>query len=241
MKAWRGCVLLACMLGGCGPPLRPPAPPPPTTPQKTQPPPSQRAPSAPPQSPTAAASVPQLAATIAAAAKRSEGENDSKIRAELATEAGTAAAACLAREPKAAACLYGHALALGLAARAHPTQALDLLRTMLGDLAAAEAADATYDQAGPARVAALVLLRAPGWPLGPGDGDKALVAAQRAVQLSPSYPPNRLALAEALANSGDASGARASYERARDLAQALPPGADRDGWLRAAAEGLRRQ
>ena len=225
MKPWRGYVLLACMLAGCAAPLRPTAPPPPTTPQKTQPPPS----------------VPQLAATIAADAKRSEGENDSKIRAELATEAGTAAAACLAREPGAAACLYGHALALGLEARVHPTQALDLLRTMLADLTAAEAADPTYDRAGPARVQALVLLRAPGWPLGPGDADKALVAAQRATNLSPSYPPNVLALAEALAKSGDSNGARASYERARELAQALPPGTNRDDWLRAAAEGLRRQ
>jgi hypothetical protein len=49
-----------------------------------------------------------------------------------------------------------------------------------------------------------------------------------------------LALAEALAKSGDASGARENYERARALAQALPDGADRDAWLHEADQALRR-
>ena len=40
--------------------------------------------------------------------------------------------------------------------------------------------------------------------------------------LRPLYPPNLLALAEALAKTGDPSGARESYARARDAALALP-------------------
>jgi hypothetical protein len=207
------------MLAACGAPLRPTAPHP----------------------AAGAGSVEALAAAIAAAAKRSEGEPDSKVRSELAAQASSDADACMAREPQAAGCLYGRAVALGLEARAHPLRAGELLNTMLACLTTAEAADRDYDQAGPARVRALVLIRAPGWPLGPGDADAGLVAAHRAVALQPQYPPNLLALAEALAKTGDAQGARECYERARAAAQALPATADRDGWLREADEALRRQ
>jgi hypothetical protein len=185
--------------------------------------------------------VEELAAAIAADAKGSDREPDAKIRAELAAEASRDAAACLAREPQAAACLYGRAIALGLEARAHPTRAGELLSAMLGSLADAEAVDPSYDEAGPARVRALVLIRAPGWPLGPGDAETGLVAARRAATLRPQYPPNLLALAEASAKTGDSNGARENYEHARALAQALPAGTDRDGWLREADEALLRQ
>ena len=90
----------------------------------------------------------------------------------------------------------------------------------------------------PARVRALVLIRAPGWPLGPGDAEAGLVAARRAVALRPQYPPNLLALAEALSKTGDGNGARANYGRARDAALAQPAAADRDEWLRTADQGL---
>jgi hypothetical protein len=67
-----------------------------------------------------------------------------------------------------------------------------------------------------------------------------LVAARRAVRLSPQYPPNLLALAEALAKTGDASGARETYARAHEAARALPATtADRDDWLREADLALR--
>jgi hypothetical protein len=146
--------------------------------------------------------------------------------------------ACLSHEPQTAACLYNHAVALGLEARAHPTHAGELLNSMLDSLERAESADATYDEAGPARVRALVLIRAPGWPLGPGDAEAGLVAARHAVMLRPLYPPNLLALAEALAKTGDDRGAKENYARARDAALALPAAADRDEWLREADQGL---
>ncbi len=180
----------------------------------------------------------ELAQAIDAGAKRSDHEPDSKIRGQLAMQAGRDADACLAREPQAAACLYGSAVALGLMAKAHPTRAGDYLGSMLEALAKAEAADPLYQDAGPARVRALVLIRAPGWPLGPGDSAAGLAAARRAVALRPLYPPNLLALAEALAKSGDADGARASYMRARDAALSLSGMADREDWLHQAEQGL---
>jgi hypothetical protein len=144
-------------------------------------------------------------------------------------------------EPQAAACLYGYAVALGLEARAHPTRAGELLNQMLEALVRAESADAGYDEAGPARVRALVLIRAPGWPLGPGDTDAGLIAARRAAALKPLYPPNLLALAEALEKSGDPGAARENYRRARDAAQSLAASADREQWLQEAEKGLQRK
>jgi len=182
--------------------------------------------------------VEQLAAAVAADAQRSDLETDSKIRAQLAADALENAQACRARAPQAAACLYYQGVALGLKARAHPLQANEALKSMLDALSSAEAADPSYDQAGPARVTALVLIKAPAWPLGPGDPDAGLAAARRAVALRPDHPPNVLALAEALAKTGDTRGALDRYRRARDLAGGLPPSRDRDDWLHQADQAL---
>ena len=139
------------------------------------------------------------------------------------------------------ACLYGRALALGLQARAHPTSANASLKAMLDALNKVDAADPSYDHGGPARVRALVLLRAPGWPLGPGDADAGLTSARRAVELNPEFPPNQLALGEALAKTGDGNGSRQAYERARDEATTYVVNEDRDGWLREANQALQRK
>lgn len=182
-------------------------------------------------------SVDELAAAIEADARRSDTETDPKIREQLAADAAGEAQACISRAPQSAVCLYYRGIALGLDAKAHPLHASEDLKYMLASLDSAEAADATYSQGGPARVKALVLIRAPGWPLGPGDAEAGLAAARRAVALAPMYPPNVLTLAEAQAKTADSSGARASYVHARELAQALPPGADRNAWLREAEQG----
>jgi len=146
---------------------------------------------------------------------------------------------CKMRRPASSAhCLYYDGVALGLKARAHPLQASEALKSMLDALGSAEAADPAYDQAGPARVRALVLIKAPAWPLGPGDPEAGLAAARRAVALRPDYPPNVLALAEALARTGDAHGAQESYRGARELIQALPSSPDRDDWLHEADQAL---
>jgi hypothetical protein len=188
--------------------------------------------------PDASMSVEQLAAAVAEDARRSDTETDSKVREQLAADAGRDAQACLARAPQAAACLYYHGIALGLEARAHPLRAGEALKGMLDALSGAEAADAQIDEAGPARVKALVLIKAPAWPLGPGDPEAGLASARRAVALKPQYPPNELAVAEALAKTGDSRGAREAYGRARELSQALPPSQDKDDWLRQAEQGF---
>jgi hypothetical protein len=197
-------------------------------------------PSPPPASPTQAAAgtaVPELAAVIKAAADKSEHESNAAARGQLAAQASQAADACMAQAPAAAACLYGRAVASGLEARAHPMHVNELLKIMLENLGRAETAQADYDEAGPARVRALVLLKAPPWPLGPGDAAEGLKAAQRASALRPDYPPNQLVLAQAQAKNGDQDAARASYARARQLAMARPASAERDDWVHEAEAG----
>ena len=105
--------------------------------------------------------VEQLAAAVAADAQRSDLETDPKTRDQLAADAMQNAQACLERAPQVAACLYYDGVALGLKARAHPLQANEALKSMLATLGRAEAADPAYDQAGPARVQALVLIKRP--------------------------------------------------------------------------------
>jgi hypothetical protein len=183
-------------------------------------------------------SIDALAATIERDAKQSDRDTDPKTRGELAADASRKADSCLAMDPQAAACLYGRAIAFGLEARVHPLHAVDLLGSMLQTLARAETADPDYDEGGPARVRALVLIRAPGWPLGPGDAEAGLAAARRAAQRRPLYPPNLLALAEALAKTGDAGAARDAYARAYEAALALPASADREQWLQEANQAL---
>ena len=100
--------------------------------------------------------------------------------------------------------------------------------------------DPTYDEAGPHRVMALVLLRAPAWPLGPGDVEAGLEEARRAVALRPDYPPNTFALAEALAANKDKDGAREAYIAGKALAGALRDASNPDApfWIVEADEAI---
>ena len=221
-RSWRSlatAICLAALIAGCSMPKRPTVPPPASGPD----------------------TVDGLASAIKSVAARSDQAPDGESRARFAEQAMSYADRCMAMAAQDPGCLYGRALALGLQARAHPTSANASLKAMLDALSKVDASDPNYDQAGPARVRALVLLRAPGWPLGPGDADAALASARRAVELHPEYPPNQLALGEALAKTGDATGSRAAYERARDEADASPVNEDRDGWMREANQALQRK
>lgn len=188
----------ALLLLGCAPALRPTAPPPA----------EERDPAA------------SLAA-IQAIARRTETDHDAGTRGALVAAAIDEGRRCEARAPGHPECEYGLALALGLQARERPSTAADGLKRMIERLRRAQAAAAGLDSGGPSRVLALVLLRAPGWPLGPGDPEAALAEARKAVALFPDYPPNQLALAEAfLATGAEQAGhvaARHALDRARQL------------------------
>jgi len=149
-----------------------------------------------------------------------EHEGSQKRRAELAREAVALGERCEHVAPQDAQCAYGLALALGAQAREQPSTAHDGLALMADRLARAEKEDSTIDHAGPARVLALLLTRAPGWPTGPGDPDSGLEHAKDATTREPAYAPNWLALAEAARAVGDGELQREAADRAHELAEA---------------------
>ncbi len=158
-------------------------------------------------------------------------------RAALATAAVEDGQECVARAPGSALCHYGLALALGVQARERRATARDGLRRMVEQLRDAAGREPGLDQAGPDRVLALVLARAPAWPVGPGDPDEAVQAARRAVKLSPDYPPNPLALSEALLAAGKAGEAKDAARRGVELARSSSD-PDAAGWVKQGEELL---
>ncbi|MHB8873827.1 MAG: tetratricopeptide repeat protein [Myxococcaceae bacterium] len=168
-----------------------------------------------------------------------EHESDPKARAELAASAVQAGQWCEQRAPASAVCDYALAIGLGLQARESPSTALDALKLIVGRLERAAALNPKLDFAGPARLLALVLLRAPGWPLGPGDPESALAQARTAASYFPDHPPNQLTLAEALIANGSNDEGRAAAQHALRQATGGPSAADPDApdWIRQ-AQGL---
>jgi len=178
-----------------------------------------------------------LAATVHALAREVEREPRSARRSALAREAVAAGERCEQLAPASAPCDYALGIALGIQVREHPT-ALGGLARMVSLLRRAAANDADLDHGGPDRVLALLLLRAPGWPLGPGDAEEGLAAARRAVEREATYPPNQLALAEALVANGDPAGGREAARRALTAAERAGADGEPDapGWIRRARE-----
>jgi hypothetical protein len=141
-------------------------------------------------------------------------------RGALARSAVDAGQWCLRRAPASAWCDYGLAQALGMQAQEERSTALDGLKRMVELLRRAATEDPAIDRAGPERVLALVLARAPAWPLGPGDPESAVQAARKAVARAPDFAPNPLALGEALIATGASEEGRAEAERGLALARA---------------------
>jgi hypothetical protein len=127
---------------------------------------------------------------------------------------------CVERDPDSVPCRYWLAIAVGLQARERRSTGLDAVKRMERLLLDVVERDPEIDRAGPHRVLALLYLRAPGWPSGPGDPDLGLEHAEEAVRLDPDHPPNRLCLAEALAAVGDPSESRRQYALAAESALA---------------------
>jgi tetratricopeptide (TPR) repeat protein len=148
---------------------------------------------------------------------------------------------CEENAPAAPLCDYWLAAALGLQARERSATGHDALPHMVELLRRAAREDASIDRQGPHRLLAIVLLRAPGWPMGPGDPEAALPEARAATQGDPAYAPNQLALGEALRKNGRDAEARTAFADALRLAdQALAEGdPDAQGWADDARAAVR--
>jgi tetratricopeptide (TPR) repeat protein len=159
-----------------------------------------------------------LVCSIRAKAWLAEREKDTSVRTDLAVSAVQAGQWCLRREPGSPTCKFWLGVALGLQARDRPVTAEDGLKRMAQLLRDVVKDAPLLDEAGPERVLSLLLARAPGWPIGPGDVEEALVLARKAVELRPDYPPNQVALGEALLKNDDRAKALEALARAIDLA-----------------------
>jgi hypothetical protein len=174
-----------------------------------------------------------LVCAIRAKAWLAEREKDTNVRTDLAVSAVQAGQWCLRREPGSPTCKFWLGVALGLQARDRPVTAEDGLKRMAQLLREVVRDAPLLDEAGPERVLSLLLARAPGWPIGPGDVEEALVLAKMAVLLRPDYPPNQLALGEALLKNDDRAKAHDALARAIDLAGRAPFVSDPDAptWI----------
>src|SRR5260221_722675 len=149
-------------------------------------------------------------------------EPDAEGRQRAATLAVQAAQWCGRIAPPSPGCDYWLGAGLGVQARERPSTGLSALPRITEAFKRAAAGDPSLDHSGPDRALALLYVRAPGWPAGPGDPDLGLEHARKAGDRDPDYPPNLLTLAEALALNGDGAGSREAnapgLERARPLA-----------------------
>jgi len=183
-----------------------------------------------------------LVCAIRAKAWLAEREKDVKVRTNLAVSAVQAGQWCLRRDPTSPACKFWLGVALGLQARDRPATVEDGLKRMAHLLREAAKDAPLLEEAGPERVLALLLSRAPGWPIGPGDAEEALVLARKAVELRPDYPPNQVALGEVLLKNDDRAKAQEALARAIDLAGKAPAASDPDApsWIAEARAFLQR-
>ena len=168
-------------------------------------------------------------------------EAAAKARDEAATLAVQSAQWCGRISADNPACSFWLGAALGVQARERRATALDALPKIVEAFQRAADADPALEEAGPDRALAILYARAPGWPTGPGDPDLSLAHAKKAVELRPDFPPNQLALAEALRANGDREGSLKVYERSLELARDFAAKGDRDAqeWVQEAEEALR--
>jgi len=168
-------------------------------------------------------------------------ENERGVaRGKLAETAVELGQWCQRRAPTEPECDYRLAIALGQNAREHMASGRDAIRRMIVLLHRAIAAAPRLDAAGPQRVLALLLLRAPGWPFGPGDNDAGLEQARAAARIAPDVVANQLVLGEAEAANGHSAEARVAYGKAVDLATAAQKAGEPEAgrWLQEARAGL---
>jgi tetratricopeptide (TPR) repeat protein len=171
-----------------------------------------------------------------------EHEPDPDAREDLATRAVHAGQWCLDSSPEDPRCSYRLAIAVGVQARERPGTGVDAMPLMIELLETARAAEPGLDHGGPDRVLALLYLRAPGWPAGPGDPDLGYEHALAAAGIDREYPPNQLVLGEALAAVDRRDEAIRAYREALRLSEVQQEYGGRDAreWLHESEAALSR-
>ena len=131
-----------------------------------------------------------------------ERETNPDKREKLATVGVDFAEAALAQGAGDGTVHYYLAANLGLAVREHPTLAMGSLDRLENEMKQAVALSPDIDSGGPLRLLGTLYLKAPAWPNGIGDRDKALELLEKAVKEHPGHPLNHLFYAQALWDDG---------------------------------------
>jgi tetratricopeptide (TPR) repeat protein len=137
---------------------------------------------------------------------RAEYPTNDTQRANLAEQGIAVCRQLLARQTKSAPTHYYLGMNLGQLARTKKLSALRIVDEMEREFKAARQMDEHLDFAGPDRNLGLLYFEAPAFA-SVGSRSKARHHLQRAVELAPDYPENRLNLAEAYLKWGDNKGA----------------------------------
>ena len=163
-------------------------------------------------------------------------------RREAAGKAVRAAQWCEEVAADSPECAYWLGAALGVQAEQRRSTAIDALPRIVKLFESAALRIPYYESGGPDRALALLYVRAPGFPLGPGDPDLAVEHARQAVGLAPACAQNLAALGEALEAAGGHDGAARAWRRSEAEAIAAVERGDPDAeeWLEEAREALRR-
>ena len=133
-----------------------------------------------------------------------ERETNQEKREKLAAEGVGFAEASLAHGGSGEGAVHYYLAAnLGLAVREHPTLAMGNLGRLEDEMKLALALSPDIDRGGPLRLLGMLYLKAPAWPNGIGDRDKALELLGRAAREYPEQPLNHLFYAQALWDEGD--------------------------------------
>lgn len=132
-----------------------------------------------------------------AAFDRGEFSTNDTERAAIAVQGISACRKLIQSDPKSAQAHYYLGLNLGQLARTKLLGALPLVSEMEGGFKTARQLDENFDYAGPDRFLGQLYFQAPGWPASVGSQSKARKHLERAAELAPNYPENRLNLAEA--------------------------------------------
>jgi hypothetical protein len=156
-----------------------------------------------------------------AAFNRGEFATNDTERAALAVQGIGVCRKTLERDPKCAPAHYYLGLNLGQLARTKLLGALPLVGEMERGFKTARALDENFDYAGPDRFLGQLYFQAPGCPASVGSHSKARKHLERAAELAPDYPENRLNLAEGYVKWRD----KKSLQRELDALATLWPAA----------------
>jgi tetratricopeptide (TPR) repeat protein len=163
-----------------------------------------------------------------------ERETNQENREKLASEGVRFAESALAQGgSNDGAVHYYLAANLGLAVRDHPMLAIGSLGRLESEMKQAVALSPDIDDGGPMRILGALYLKAPAWPSGIGDRDKALELLEKAVKEYPAHPLNHLFYAQALCAEGDEatlSQARAEYALGEKLLAEGNWGFNKEPW-----------